>query len=107
MLASTPEFPNVVCSTESTALPSLKQNPALSGSSAPWWAVLEYGCGVRFYFSYNAKKCINLYTVFYNTTNRFLYHTTGHSTQVHTRAQYEEYGPSICRHNPVFSAITM
>jgi len=26
---------------------------------------------------------------------------------VHTRAQYEEYGPSICRHNPVFSAITM
>jgi len=26
---------------------------------------------------------------------------------VHTRQQYEEYGPSICRHNPVFSAITM
>mmetsp|Transcript_25429 Transcript_25429/g.58837 ORF Transcript_25429/g.58837 Transcript_25429/m.58837 type:complete len:94 (+) Transcript_25429:291-572(+) len=25
----------------------------------------------------------------------------------HTRAQYEEYGPSICRHNPVFDAITM
>lgn len=26
---------------------------------------------------------------------------------VHTRAQYEEIGPSICRHNPVFSTITM
>lgn len=26
---------------------------------------------------------------------------------LHTRAQYEEYGPSICRHNAVFSAITM
>jgi len=25
----------------------------------------------------------------------------------HTRAQYEEIGPSICRHNPVFSTITM
>jgi actin-related protein 3 len=25
----------------------------------------------------------------------------------HTRAQYEEYGPSICRHNAVFDAITM
>ena len=25
----------------------------------------------------------------------------------HTRAAYEEHGPSICRHNPVFSAITM
>ena len=25
----------------------------------------------------------------------------------HTREQYEEYGPSICRHNPVFSTITM
>ena len=25
----------------------------------------------------------------------------------HTRAQYEEWGPSICRHNPVFSTITM
>ena len=25
----------------------------------------------------------------------------------HTRQQYEEYGPSICRHNPVFSSITM
>eukprot|EP00908_Phaeocystis_cordata_P011102 Transcript_21942.p1 GENE.Transcript_21942~~Transcript_21942.p1 ORF type:complete len:225 (-),score=46.92 Transcript_21942:279-953(-) len=25
----------------------------------------------------------------------------------HTRAAYEEIGPSICRHNPVFSAITM
>ena len=25
----------------------------------------------------------------------------------HTRAQYEEVGPSICRHNPVFSTITM
>ena len=29
------------------------------------------------------------------------------NTVCHTRAQYEEYGPSICRHNPVFSAITM
>jgi len=28
-------------------------------------------------------------------------------TVCHTRAQYEEYGPSICRHNPVFSAVTM
>lgn len=26
---------------------------------------------------------------------------------VHTRAQYEEYGPSICRHNPVFSTVTL
>ena len=26
---------------------------------------------------------------------------------VHTRQQYEEIGPSICRHNPVFSTITM
>merc|ERR1711998_275166 len=26
---------------------------------------------------------------------------------VHTREQYEEIGPSICRHNPVFSAITL
>jgi len=26
---------------------------------------------------------------------------------VHTRQQYEEIGPSICRHNPVFSAITL
>jgi len=26
---------------------------------------------------------------------------------VHTRQQYEEYGPSVCRHNPVFSTITM
>ena len=25
----------------------------------------------------------------------------------HTRQQYEEIGPSICRHNPVFSTITM
>jgi actin-related protein 3 len=25
----------------------------------------------------------------------------------HSRAQYEEHGPSICRHNPVFDAITM
>ena len=25
----------------------------------------------------------------------------------HTRAAYEEIGPSICRHNPVFSAITL
>lgn len=24
----------------------------------------------------------------------------------HTKAQYDEYGPSICRHNPVFGAMT-
>ena len=24
----------------------------------------------------------------------------------HTKAQYEEHGPSICRHNPVFGAMT-
>ncbi len=24
----------------------------------------------------------------------------------HTKAAYEEYGPSICRHNPVFGAMT-
>lgn len=24
----------------------------------------------------------------------------------HTKASYEEYGPSICRHNPVFGAMT-
>jgi len=28
-------------------------------------------------------------------------------TVCHSRQQYEEYGPSICRHNPVFSTITM
>lgn len=26
---------------------------------------------------------------------------------VHTRQKYEEYGPSICRHNPVFSTVTL
>ena len=24
----------------------------------------------------------------------------------HTKAQYDEYGPSICRHNPVFGTMT-
>ena len=27
-------------------------------------------------------------------------------TVCHTKAQYEEFGPSICRHNPVFGAMT-
>ena len=27
-------------------------------------------------------------------------------TVCHTKAKYEEYGPSICRHNPVFGAMT-
>lgn len=28
-----------------------------------------------------------------------------YSTYCHTKAQYDEYGPSICRHNPVFGTI--
>lgn len=27
-------------------------------------------------------------------------------TACHTRAQYEEYGPAICRHNPMFASLT-
>lgn len=29
-----------------------------------------------------------------------------YSTYCHTKAQYDEWGPSICRHNPVFGAIS-
>merc|ERR1712159_622081 len=29
------------------------------------------------------------------------------STACHTRADYEEHGPAICRHNPVFSGLTI